>query len=93
MSDQIQASERPHLQYPYATDSNISSDDEILAAVLNALHHNTGVPSDHIRAQVKGGNVTLTGVVTQDYERALAEQAAAGTPGVRRVDNNLTAES
>ena len=63
-----------HLDYPYGHDGHPTTDDEILAAVLNALHHNSGVPSSHIRADVKDGRVTLTGIVCQDYEMTLAEQ-------------------
>ena len=84
--------ERSALGYPYANETPASNDDQILAAVLNALHHNSGIPSDHIRAEVKDGRVTLSGVVCQDYERTLAEQAAAATPGVVAVANHLTRE-
>jgi osmotically-inducible protein OsmY len=85
-----QSRERAHLEYPYGQDGQASNDEEILAAVLNALHHNSGIPSEHIRAEVKGGHVVLCGVVCQDYERALAEQAAASAPGVTKVENHLT---
>ena len=85
--------ERAQLPYPYSPDHPASNDDEILAGVLNALHHNSGIPSDHIRAKVKDGHVVLTGVVCQDYERSLAEQAAASAPGVREVENHLTRAS
>jgi len=82
--------ERAHLQYPYGEASN---DEEILAAVLNALHHHSGVPSDHIRAEVKHGVAVLSGVVCEDYEKTLAEQAAASAPGVSKVENNITLAS
>ncbi len=84
--------ERSHLIYPFTQEVHATNDEEILAAVLNALLHHSGVPSDHIRAQVKNGCVVLSGVVCQEYERALAEQAAAGAPGVRQVENQLTRE-
>ena len=84
--------ERAHLEYPYTHEAPASHDEEVLAGVLNALHHNSGIPSEHIRAQVSAGKVTLTGVVDQDYESALAEQAAAGAPGVNQVENQLTFE-
>ena len=82
--------ERGRLEYPYSHVGVAHNDDEILAAVLNALHHNSGIPSEHIRAVVKDGHVVLTGVVCQGYERSLAEQAAASAPGVRQVENHLT---
>lgn len=87
------SNERAHLEYPYASQVHACDDDEILAAVLNALHHNSGIPSDHIRAQVKDGHVVLSGVVGQEYERALAEQAAATPPGVVEVTNKIALES
>ena len=78
--------ERGKLEYPYGAASN---DEETLAAVLNALHHNSGVPSDHIRAEVSSGRVVLSGAVSEEYERTLAEQAAAAVPGVIAVRNLL----
>jgi osmotically-inducible protein OsmY len=88
MSD-IHTHEPAHLEYPYGSGGPALNDDEILAAVLNALHHHSGVPSDHIRAEIVNGKVVLSGVVCQDYEKALAEQAAAETPGVVAVENNI----
>ena len=85
--------EPAHLDYPYGHDGQPTTDDQILAAVLNALHHNSGVPSSHIRADVKDGRVTLTGIVCQDYEMTLAEQAAASAPGVKHVANHITREN
>jgi len=78
------------LEYPYG---DASDDEGILAAVLNALYHNSGVPSEHIRAQVKDGRVILSGIVCQDYEKRLAEQAAVASPGVKAVMNNIQLES
>jgi osmotically-inducible protein OsmY len=92
MTYQTHSNEAPHLAYPYGKDAHPVNDEEILAAVLNALHHNTGVPSEHLRAEVKGGHVTLTGAVGQDYERDLAERAVKNAPGVTKIDNNITIE-
>ena len=74
------------LCYPYG---KTSSDEEILSEVLNALHHNTGVPQDRVRAEVRRGRAVLSGVVDQDYERALAEQVAATAPGELEVVNEI----
>jgi len=87
---QIVKPDSAHLQYPYGDATN---DEETLAAVLNALHHHSGVPSDHIRAEVKQGVAVLSGVVREDYEKTLAEQAAASAPGVSKVQNNITLAS
>jgi osmotically-inducible protein OsmY len=85
--------EPAHLEYPYNVDDVCSNDAEVLAAVLNALHHHSGVPSDHIRAEVKDGKVILNGVVCQDYEKTLAEKAAIEAQGVVMVTNNITLKS
>ena len=77
------------LQYPYGS---TSTDEEVLAAVLNALHHHSGVPSDHIRAEIHDGQVVLSGKVAREYEKTLAEQAAAATPGVAKVKCLITLE-
>jgi osmotically-inducible protein OsmY len=82
------ASPKPQGQlcYPYGTTSN---DEEILSGVLNALHHNSGVPQDRVRVEIRRGRAVLSGVVEQDYERTLAEQIAATAPGVQEVINEI----
>ena len=85
--------ERAKLEFPYGNDGQPSDDEEILAAVLNALHHHSGVPGEHIRAEVSGRRVVLSGVVCQDYEKSLAEKAAAEAPGVIGVINNIALKS
>jgi osmotically-inducible protein OsmY len=89
----IQANPPAHLVHPHVRETHAWNDDEILASVLNAFLHNSGVPSDHIRAQVKQGRVILSGIVCQHYESSLAEQLAAFTPGAKQVENNLTCEN
>ncbi len=79
-----------NLAYPYGS---VSTDEEVLAAVLNALHHNSGVPQRRLRVEVRNGRALLTGVVDQDFERTLAEQAAAAAPGVTEVKNEITLAS
>jgi hyperosmotically inducible protein len=41
----------------------------------------------HIIAE--NGRVTLTGIVTSEYERQVAEMIASAVPGVTRVENRL----
>ncbi len=86
----IVAKESGQLTYPYGS---TSTDEELLAAVLNALHHNTGVPQDRLRVEVSNGRVMLSGVVEQEFERDLAEQAAVATPGVVEVSNEVSLAS
>jgi osmotically-inducible protein OsmY len=78
------------LDYPYG---RVSSDEEVLSNVLNALHHNTGIPQDDVRVEVRNGRVVLSGAVSQDFERALAEQTAESAPGVVEVANKITLSS
>jgi osmotically-inducible protein OsmY len=78
------------LAYPY---DRVNSDEEVLAAVLNALHHCSGVPQERLRVSVRRGRAVLTGVLKQEFERSLAEQAAASSPGVVEVKNEITLES
>jgi osmotically-inducible protein OsmY len=78
------------LAYPYG---RVSSDEEVLAAVLNALHHSSGVPQERLRVSVRRGHAVLSGVVQQEFERSLAEQAAKSAPGVVEITNEITLES
>ena len=74
------------LAYPYG---QTSTDEEILAAVLNALHHNTGVPQERVKVEVQRGKAVLTGEVDQEFERELAASVAAAAPGVVEVENAI----
>lgn len=78
------------LPYPYGS---VNSDEEALAAVLNALHHSSGVPHARLHVEARRGHVVLSGVVKREFERSLAEQAARSAPGVAKVTNQITLES
>ena len=78
------------LPYPYG---EASHDEEVLASVLNALHHQSGVPLEKVRVQIQGGRCVLSGVVGHDYQRGLAADAAASTDGVVEVTNNISLAS
>jgi osmotically-inducible protein OsmY len=82
--------EEGHLAYPYG---KVSSDEEILSEILNALHHNTGVPQDQVRVEVRNGHAVLTGVVAEEFERALAQRIAETAQGVTEVTNQITLSS
>ena len=84
------AAQNGQLCYPYG---RVSSDEEIRSEVLNALHHNTGVPQDVVKVDVQQGRAVLSGLVSQDFERTLAEQVAATAPGVVEVVNRLDVEA
>jgi len=78
------------LPYPYGESSR---DEEIFSSVLNALHHQSGVPLEQVRVQVSDGRCTLSGVVAHDYQRGLAADAAASSDGVVEVLNNISLSS
>jgi osmotically-inducible protein OsmY len=78
------------LPYPYG---EASRDEEVLASILNALHYHSGVPLDRVRVEVRNGRCLLSGVVTREYERSLAESTAASTGGVIEVTNTISLES
>jgi osmotically-inducible protein OsmY len=78
------------LPYPYG---KATHDEEALASILNALHYNSGVPLDRVRVEVHAGRCVLSGVVTREYERSLAETTAAATGGVVEVTNLIALAS
>jgi osmotically-inducible protein OsmY len=49
----------------------------------------TYLQGDDIKIQSKDGAVTLTGLVSENFHKALAQETVAGLPGVTSVDNRL----
>jgi len=49
----------------------------------------TYLQDDDIKIQSIDGAVTLTGMVNENFHKALAEETLAGLPGVQSVDNRL----
>jgi hyperosmotically inducible protein len=45
--------------------------------------------NDNIKINSKDGAVTMTGIVSGNYHKALAQETVAGIPGVKSVDNRL----
>ena len=45
--------------------------------------------NDDIKIESKDGAVTLTGNVSEEYHKSLAQETVAGLPGVKSVDNKL----
>lgn len=45
--------------------------------------------NDDIKIESKNGAVTMTGVVSGGYHKALAQETVAGIPGVKSVENKL----
>ena len=68
-----------------------TSDEEVLSAVLNALHHNSGMPHDKVRVEVRRGHA-FERCSRPGVRARLAEQAAATAPGVIEVMNQIILE-
>ena len=66
-----------------------SQDDRITAAAMNSYNFKTFLKDDAIRVETDHGQVTLSGTVSADYHKALAEDTVSGLPGVKRVSNQL----
>jgi osmotically-inducible protein OsmY len=64
-------------------------DSEIQAEVLRELQRDPRVEARHVRVEVNGGVVILTGTVTSCTKLAAAQVATQRVPGVRDVANQL----
>ena len=64
-------------------------DDRIEASAKKSYVFKTYLKEDDIKIQSRDGAVTLTGTVSAEYHKALAQETMAGLPGVKSVDNRL----
>jgi hyperosmotically inducible protein len=65
------------------------TDNRIESAAKNSYVFKTYLRDDSIRARSKDGVVTLTGVVSQESHKTLAQDTVASLPAVKRVENLL----
>ncbi len=65
------------------------ADEKIEERVIAALDRHWRLEVEPIGVEVRNGIVDLEGTVDTYYEKALADNAAAGVPGVVYVDNQL----
>jgi osmotically-inducible protein OsmY len=65
------------------------TDDQIEASFKKTYVYTTYLKDDSIKAEAKNGLVTLTGAVSEESHKTLAQETAASLPGVTRVDNKL----
>jgi osmotically-inducible protein OsmY len=79
-------------QHSVAVDRSLS-DATVQADVYVALLEKLGRGGLPIDVQVSGGRAILTGQVDQRSTQELAEEVALSVPGVRSVDNRVTAPS
>lgn len=64
-------------------------DEKIDSAAKKSYVFKTFLSGDSIKVESKDGVVTLTGTVSEDSHRLLAQETVAGLPGVTRVDNQI----
>jgi hypothetical protein len=65
------------------------SSGDLQARVTSRLQQDVALSGAHITATVSGGQITLNGSVRNEKQWQEAETAAANTPGVRTIENNL----
>lgn len=65
------------------------ADSRIESTARQSYIFKTFLQGDAIQIESKDGNVTLTGVVADNFNKSLAAETLAGISGVKRVDNRL----
>jgi len=68
-------------------------DDQIQAAAEKSYVFKTFLKDDDIKIQSEDGVVSLTGTVSEESHKSLAQETVAGVPGVKSVDNRLEVKS
>jgi len=66
-----------------------TSDDKIESSLTHSYVWKTYLKNDSVMVKAKDGVVTLTGSVSEEYHRSLAEETALDLPAVTRVDNRV----
>jgi hyperosmotically inducible protein len=64
-------------------------DSRIEASAKNSYNFKTYLRDDKIKVASTDGVVTLTGTVSEDFHKSLAQETVAGLPGVKSVNNQL----
>ena len=64
-------------------------DDRIESSAKKSYVFKTYLKEDDIKIASKNGVVALTGVVSEESHKSLAQETVAGLPGVKSVDNRL----
>lgn len=64
-------------------------DARLVSRIKSSYNFKNYLANDDISISADDGVVTLSGKVSQDYHRSLAEATAADTPGVKSVRNDL----
>jgi osmotically-inducible protein OsmY len=69
------------------------TDDKVKAAFEKSYVYKTYLKDDAIKTEVKDGVVTLSGTVADESRKTLAQETAAGLPGVTKVNNQLVTQT
>jgi len=64
-------------------------DSRIESSARQSYVFKTFLKGDDIKIVSRDGDVTLTGIVADDFNKSLAQETVAGLPGVKSVDNRL----
>ncbi|MCX5884778.1 MAG: BON domain-containing protein [Proteobacteria bacterium] len=64
-------------------------DNRIESSARKSYVFKTYLTGDDIKIQSKDGVVSLTGTVSEEFHKSLAQETVAGLPGVKSVDNRL----
>jgi osmotically-inducible protein OsmY len=64
-------------------------DNKIEASAKSSYNFMTYLKDDNIKVASSNGVVTLSGTVSRDYHKSLAEETVAGLAGVKSVNNDL----
>jgi hyperosmotically inducible protein len=65
------------------------TDDRIESSAKKSYVFKTYLKEDDIKIESKNGAVTLTGTVSEESHKSLAQDTVSGLPGVKSVDNKL----
>ena len=69
------------------------NDSKIEASFKQTYVYKTYLKDDSVKAEAKDGIVTLTGTVSEEFHKALAQETAASLPGVTLVENQLVTKA
>jgi osmotically-inducible protein OsmY len=76
------------------TPMNASENDSKIESSFEKTYvYKTYLKDDAIKTEMKDGIFTLTGTVSEESHKILAQETAAGLPGVTGVENKLTTEA
>lgn len=66
-----------------------NTDSKIESAARNSYVFKTWLKDDNIKIHSENGNVTLTGMVSEEFHEIMAQTTVGSLPGVKSVENKL----